>query len=109
MEFVWVSFDRIQNLKNQYYLLEGEVSDEEEFQGEDSEDDEDSRQDKSAQRSGEKQQYAVVDDFETVETVKKLEETWIDFYYYTIDLTAANLSYISNHHAESFPKLPEDA
>ena len=41
--------------------------------------------------------------------MKKLEETWFDFYYYTIDLTAANLSYISNYCIEQFPKLPEDA
>ena len=51
----------------------------------------------------------MVDDYETVESVKKLEETWLDFYYYTIDLTAANLSYISNYYIEQFPKLPEDS
>lgn len=40
--------------------------------------------------------------------MKKLEKTWLDFYYYTIDLSAANLSYISNFCIEQFHRLPED-
>lgn len=52
MEFVRISYDRIQNLKIQYYLLEEAVSDEEKFQGEDS--NEESEDDKSSRRSAEK-------------------------------------------------------
>lgn len=36
----------------------------------------------------------MVDDYETIEEVKEREETWLDLFYYAIDLTAANINHI---------------
>ena len=42
-----------------------------------------------------KPQFGAVDEYESVVSLRKLEEQWLDFYSYTIDLAAANLSFIA--------------
>ena len=59
--------------------------------------------------ASQKQDHVPVDEFDCVASLRKLEEIWLDFYSYTIDFAAANLSFISQHQENAFISLPEDA
>jgi hypothetical protein len=37
----------------------------------------------------------MVNDHEEIEEVKQSEETWLDLFYYALDLTAANIEHIA--------------
>jgi hypothetical protein len=37
----------------------------------------------------------MVNDYEEIEEVKQSEETWLDLFYYALDLTAANIEHIA--------------
>ena len=50
---------------------------------------------KSESKTSENAQFGVVDEYEDAASLRKLEEHWLDFYSYTIELAAANLSFIS--------------
>ena len=106
LSFIELGHQRIQQLKSQYYYVGEEVSDEEEFKGDDSEEEEASQ--KKSEPS-EKQCFAVVDEYDEAASLRKLEEHWIDFYQYTIELSAANLSFVAVNQLEEIARLTEDA
>lgn len=50
----------------------------------------------------------MVDDFDVYEEVKVQEETWLDLFYYSIDLTAANIEHVACKQQNELLKIEKE-
>lgn len=50
----------------------------------------------------------MVDDFDIFEDVRAQEETWLDLFYYAIDLTAANIEHIAVKYQPDLLKIDKE-